>query len=56
MNDLWNRCDECGRFISYHDFFVGSATHTEITPESLLTFETWETLCKKHSAALDQDQ
>lgn len=26
MNN-WNRCNECGKFISYQDFTDGKATH-----------------------------
>jgi len=46
--DIWNKCDVCGRFISYEDFAYGTATNTLVTPESLTTYETWETLCPKH--------
>ena len=47
----WNRCDDCGRLIAMDDFGNG-ATHRLIYPDSAHTFETWETLCKKHAAPL----
>ena len=44
----WNKCDICGKFISYSDFESGEATNTLITPDSELTSEEYQTLCKKH--------
>jgi hypothetical protein len=44
----WNKCQECGKFIPYDDFVKGKASHRIVTPESLVTYETYETLCKKH--------
>lgn len=48
MKDHWNRCDQCGRFISLMDFYDGVATHKMLEPSSDLGNETWETLCKDH--------
>ena len=48
--DVWNRCDECGRFIPLQDFADGEASRELVTPDSLVTRETFETLCKLHSA------
>lgn len=42
------RCDVCGVFISLKDLIEDKAIHTMITPDSDLSSETWETLCKKH--------
>jgi hypothetical protein len=47
--DPWNRCDECGRFIAYQDFVDGLATNRLVMPESLVTRETFEVLCKDHA-------
>lgn len=44
----WNRCDVCGKFIAMDDFDNG-AVRELITPDSYLTDEEWETLCKKHA-------
>jgi len=53
---IWNRCDECGRFIAFKDFDNG-AVRRLIYPDSELTCETWETLCKNHGASeLEKDQ
>ncbi len=46
--DIWNRCNVCGRFVSYQDILDGKASHVLVTPESLKTRETFETLCKEH--------
>jgi hypothetical protein len=43
------RCVECGRFVAYEDIIEGRAVHKLITPESLITHERFETLCKKHT-------
>jgi hypothetical protein len=47
--DVFNKCDECGKFIPYEDFTNGAARKL-LTPQSDLSEETWETLCKKHHA------
>ena len=44
----WNICAVCGRFIAYADFVGGKATNTLVTPESLVTHETFEALCARH--------
>lgn len=49
MSDPWNRCDVCGRFISYAALDDGSATRHQLTPDSHLTREEYETLCGDHS-------
>jgi hypothetical protein len=46
--DPWNRCDVCGRFIAYADFADGAA-RVLLTPQSDLSEETFETLCKDHA-------
>jgi hypothetical protein len=48
MIDTWNRCDVCGKFIALDDFDNG-AIRELITPDSHLSSEEWETLCKKHA-------
>jgi len=45
----WNRCAVCGRFVPYDDFVTGKATNTLVTPESLITRETFEVLCRDHA-------
>jgi acetyl-CoA carboxylase beta subunit len=46
--DLWNKCDVCGRIISYADLESGKAVHRMKTPDSEVSYETWETLCRDH--------
>lgn len=46
--DVWNRCDVCGRFIPMEDFENGRAYRHLVTPDSEHTREEWETLCYKH--------
>ena len=46
--DLWNKCDVCGRIISYADLESGKAIHNMKTPDSDVSLETWETLCRDH--------
>ena len=48
----WNRCDVCGRFISYHDFNTAMAVRYMKTPDSHYTAETYVTLCKDHNGSL----
>lgn len=49
MNKKWNRCDVCGKFISYADFDSGRAVRFMKTPDSHYTAETYETLCGDHN-------
>lgn len=49
MTARWNRCDDCGKFISYKDFDEGKAVRVLLTPDSEFTREEYETLCKEHS-------
>jgi hypothetical protein len=46
--DLWNKCDVCGKIISYADLESGKAIHNMKTPDSDVSYETWETLCRDH--------
>jgi len=46
--DIWNKCDVGGRIISYADIESGRATHNMKTPDSAVSYETWETLCRDH--------
>ena len=46
--ECWNRCDECGRFIPYSDFESKAAVSRMVTPDSDLSAETFEVLCKHH--------
>ena len=50
MHDLWNKCDVCGRIISYDDFDSGKACRRMITPDSAVSVEEWETLCRNHNS------
>ena len=45
--DTWNRCDCCGKFISYADFASEEALRVLIFPDSHFTEETYKTVCKK---------
>ncbi len=45
--DPWNKCDVCGKFIPLDDFGKG-AVRSLVYPDSELTRETWETLCRAH--------
>ena len=45
---LWNKCQECGRLISYSDIETGKAINRMITPDSDVSYESWETLCRDH--------
>ena len=47
--DCWNKCDVCGRFIPYRDIENGTAVHRMVTPESDVSYETFETLCADHT-------
>lgn len=47
VREPWNRCDDCGRFIALDDFDKG-AVRRLIYPDSELTRETYETLCRLH--------
>lgn len=49
MSPRWNRCDVCGKFISYKDFDDGLAFRYMKTPDTIFTAETYETLCKEHN-------
>ena len=48
LHKSWNKCDVCGRFISYEDFSSGNATREMILPDSDCSVEEYETLCKNH--------
>jgi hypothetical protein len=52
-SEKWNRCDVCGRFIAFSEFDNG-ATRDLIYPDSVLTRETWETLCAKHAGLTNE--
>lgn len=45
--EIWNRCDSCGRFISYKDFATGKAVRKLITPDSKYSKEEYSTLCSR---------
>lgn len=45
----WNKCDVCGRFIPYSDIETGRASHRMITPDSDVSYESFETLCAEHT-------
>lgn len=50
--EIWNKCYYCGRFIKYEDFIEERAINEMITPESLITNETWRAYhisCKNRS-------
>lgn len=41
------RCDVCGKFISYKDLSEGKATNIMVTPDSHVSHERYESMCKK---------
>ncbi len=45
MKNLWNRCQNCGRFIALDDIADGNALHQLLEPDSDLGVEKWETIC-----------
>jgi len=45
---IWNRCDVCGRFISFNAFDCGNAVRKMVTPDSEYSAEDYTTLCEKH--------
>lgn len=47
MKKLWNRCDNCGKFVGFDDLGNGSAQRKLIYPLSEFTSETYETICKQ---------
>jgi hypothetical protein len=51
VTNPWNRCDICGRFIPFDDFKNGLAINEMITPDSDISSESWQTLCREHIAA-----
>ena len=46
MREAWNKCDVCGKFISFNDFEAG-AIRRVIDPVD----EIYETLCIEHKDA-----
>ena len=50
MADCWNKCDDCGRFVSFDDLLEGKAIHRLLEPDSQLGVERFETLCRDHAA------
>lgn len=46
----WNRCDYCGKFISFSDLDSGKASRKLVTPDSYLSKEEYETVCSKCNA------
>ena len=47
--EIWNRCDICGKFISFEEFTNGDAYRVNILPDSDFSTETFKTLCKQHN-------
>jgi hypothetical protein len=43
------KCDVCGRYIGYADLHAGRAVRRLLTPDSHLTREEYETLCRDHA-------
>lgn len=50
----WNKCDECGQFISISSFESGNASRKLTTPDSHFSKEEYETLCEKHKKENDE--
>lgn len=49
MSEHWNKCDVCGRFISFEDLQIGLAWRALVTPDSHFSTERYETLCERHN-------
>lgn len=47
MKRIWNKCDCCGKFISFKDFNGKQAIRNLITPDAEGACEEYETLCVK---------
>lgn len=47
------KCDHCGRFISTEDLQKGEAHNKMVYPESDLTEETYESVCKRCNLKLE---
>ena len=47
------KCDVCGRFVGYAELDSGEATHRMVTPDSDLSFETFETICRRCKVKYD---
>lgn len=47
--ECWNKCDVCGRFIPYRDIETRKAVHRIVTPDSDVSYESFETLCADHT-------
>ena len=47
-NNIWNKCDICGKFISFKDFQQNMAIRNLKTPDSDWSFEEYATRCKDH--------
>lgn len=48
-NKHWNKCNVCGRFISYEDLTTGAALRELETPDTHFSRETYITLCPEHN-------
>ncbi len=46
---LWNKCDVCGKIISYANFASGAALHRMDSPDSDVSSEHFTTLCAAHN-------
>jgi hypothetical protein len=48
------KCDVCGKFVGYAEIGSGEATHRMATPDSDLSFETFETICARCNEKMTQ--
>ena len=53
MNDRWNKCNVCGRFIAYSDFETGKAVNVLTNPSAYGAEEEWDTY---HVACEEDDK
>lgn len=53
--NLWNKCHKCGRIVPYTDFESGKAINRMLTPESDVSYESWEILCRDHYKSSNDD-
>lgn len=54
MDKYWNKCDECGQFISMSSFESSNASRKLVTPDSYFSKEEYEALCRKHKEEKDE--
>lgn len=49
----WNRCEYCGKFVSFKDIEEGKVVHKLLYPDSQFTKETYETYHKSCNPGIE---